>query len=142
MTVEDGEDWIWKNKDSGQIAASASLGLLNLWNIEEGYAKLDKYMEVNNDLIVAGAYMGAGLLSSGIQNECDPVFGLLESGLSSTNEHLKIGTLMGLSFAYAGQAREDILEEVSPLILDGDNPIEVVAIAALSLGVIFVGTCN
>jgi len=49
---------------------------------------------------------------------------------------------MGLSFTYAGSSRDDLLEEISPIILDGDNSTELKAVASLTLGLIFVGTCN
>lgn len=55
---------------------------------------------------------------------------------------LKIGALMGLSFTYAGSAREDLLEVISPIILDMDNSTQLQAIASLAIGLIFVGTCN
>mmetsp|Transcript_5217 Transcript_5217/g.3934 ORF Transcript_5217/g.3934 Transcript_5217/m.3934 type:complete len:148 (-) Transcript_5217:768-1211(-) len=49
---------------------------------------------------------------------------------------------MGLSFTYAGSARGDLLEVISPIILDSSNTIELQAIAALSIGMIYVGTCD
>jgi len=136
------DEWIWKNKDSGMIAAAASLGMIHLWDIDEGFAKIDKYMESTNDLIRAGAYMAVGIINSGIKNESDPVFALLSEHIESSNEHTKIGALMGLSFTYAGSAREDLMESILPAIIDGDNSIEVASIAALVLGLIFIGTCN
>lgn len=142
MTVNADDEWIWKNKDSGMTAAAASLGLLHLWDIDEGFAKIDKYMESTNDLIRAGAYMAVGIINSGIKNDSDPVAALLSEHVESDNEYTKIGALMGLSFTYAGTAREDIMEIVSPIVLDGDNSIEVVSIAGLVLGMIFLGTCN
>lgn len=140
--ASDEDEWIWKNKDSGMTAAAASLGLIHLWDIDEGYGKIDKYMESTNDLIKAGSYMAFGIINSGIRNENDPVFALLSEHLESDNEYIKIGALMGLSFTYAGSAREDIREMVSLLVLDGDNSIEVSSIAALVLGLIFIGTCD
>jgi 26S proteasome regulatory subunit N1 len=53
-----------------------------------------------------------------------------------------IGALMGLSFTYAGSAREDLLETITPIILDPDYSIEVQAVASLAIGLIYVGTCN
>jgi len=32
------EDWIFKTRDDGQTAAAASLGMLLLWDTEEGLA--------------------------------------------------------------------------------------------------------
>ena len=54
----------------------------------------------------------------------------------------KIGAILGLSFTYAGSAKEELLEQISPVILDGNNSLELQAIAALALGMIFVGTCD
>jgi 26S proteasome regulatory subunit N1 len=44
--------------------------------------------------------------------------------------------------AYAGSAREDLLESLSPVIEDSSANMEVVSIAGLALGLIFVGTAN
>lgn len=140
---KEGEDqWVWKNKDSGQTAAAASVGMLVLWDIDEGFSVIDKYMESTNDLIRAGAYMAVGLVNSGIRNENDPVFALLSDKLGEGTEFEKIGALMGLSFTYAGTCREDLLEIITPMILDGDNSIELVSVAAMVAGFIFQGSCD
>lgn len=55
---------------------------------------------------------------------------------------MKIGALMGLSLAYAGSARADLLEAISPIVLDSSNTIELQATAALAIGLIYVGTCD
>ena len=49
---------------------------------------------------------------------------------------------MGLSMAYAGSARADLMEAISPLILDSNNTIELQAVASVAIGLIFVGTCD
>lgn len=36
LAAEKDEDWVFKCKDDGQTAAAASLGLLLLWDIDEG----------------------------------------------------------------------------------------------------------
>ena len=38
--------------------------------------------------------------------------------------------------------REDLLEVISPIVLDGGNSLELQAIASLALGMIFIGTCD
>jgi 26S proteasome regulatory subunit N1 len=39
MSVEDSkESWIYKNKEGGMTAAAASLGMVLLWDIDEGLA--------------------------------------------------------------------------------------------------------
>jgi len=49
---------------------------------------------------------------------------------------------MGLSFTYAGSNRMDIVEQIIPLILDLNNSIELVSIASMVIGLIFIGTMN
>lgn len=44
-------DWVFQNKDEGQIAAAASIGLLQIWNIHEGFEFIDKYIESDNENI-------------------------------------------------------------------------------------------
>jgi 26S proteasome regulatory subunit N1 len=136
------ESWIYKNKEGGMQAAAASLGMVLLWDIDEGLSQIDKYMESGDDYIVAGSYIAIGLVNSGIKNETDPVFAILLEKLDSPNQLHKIGALIGLSLAYAGSARNDLLEAITPIILDPSNTLELQAIAALSVGMIFVGTCD
>lgn len=143
MTPDDQkESWIFKNKEGGMQAAAASLGMILLWDIDEGLAQLDKYMENADDWIVAGSYLGIGIVNSGIRNEMDPVFAILLEKLESPKEIHKIGALMGLSIAYAGSARADLLEAISPIVLDSSNSLELQAVAALAIGLIYTGACD
>lgn len=119
------EKWIFKVKEEGQIAAGASLGMILLWDIDEALTQIDKYMDHPNIQIQAGSFMAIGIVNSGIKNECDPVGAILRDKLESVlKQDGKIGALMGLSFAYAGSAREDLLESISPIILDNSNTME------------------
>jgi len=81
-------------------------------------------MEASDDFIVAGAYLAIGIVNSGIKNDVDPVFAILIEKLESPKQIHKIGALMGLSLTYAGSARADLLEAISPIILDSSNTIE------------------
>jgi 26S proteasome regulatory subunit N1 len=119
------DDWVFSNKDSGQFAAAASIGLLQIWDIDNGLEAIDKYMERSEDNIQAGAYLALGLLNSGIKNDADAAYAILADKLeSATKQSHKIGILMGLSLAYAGSSRADLLELISPIIVDSDNSIE------------------
>ena len=79
------EEWIYKNKENGQLAAAASLGLVLLWDIDEGLSQIDKYMDVESEHIQAGAFMAMGIVNSGIKNECDPVMAILQEKLETAN---------------------------------------------------------
>ena len=137
------DHWIYKNKEDGMQAAAASLGMILLWDIDEGLSQIDKYMESGDDWIIAGSYLAIGIVNSGIKNETDPVFAILLEKLETSNKQVhKIGALMGLSIAYAGSARTDLLEAITPIILDSSNTVELQAVAALAIGMIYVGTCD
>jgi len=100
-------------------------------------------MERSEENIQAGSYIALGIVNSGIKNEADAAYAILSDKLeSATTEKHKIGILMGLSLAYAGSARADLLELISPIIVDSDNSIELQAMASLSIGLIFCGTCD
>ena len=38
-----------------------------------------------------------------------------------SEDSLKMGALMGLSFTYAGSAKAELLDAISPIILDSSN---------------------
>mmetsp|Transcript_18748 Transcript_18748/g.28791 ORF Transcript_18748/g.28791 Transcript_18748/m.28791 type:complete len:134 (-) Transcript_18748:1123-1524(-) len=125
------------------MAAAGSLGLLRLWDIDEGLEAIDKYLESDKDYIQAGAFLAIGLLNSGIKSEADAAAAILVDRLETAQKEThKIGILMGLSMAYAGSARADLLEVISPIIVDSENSIELQAIASLSIGLIFCGSCD
>ncbi len=41
-TDDESSSWIYKTKDAGLISAVASIGALNLWNVDQGLADLDR----------------------------------------------------------------------------------------------------
>ena len=139
----DENNYILKTKDSGLMSAAASLGLILLWNIDEGLTKIDKYQYSKDDNVKAGAMMAFGIVSSGVKNECDPAFAILTDGLDQATDKVRLGIIAGLSFAYAGSQRQDVLEILTPIVIDTDNvSLEASALAALALGLVFVGTCD
>ena len=140
---ENNEDWVFKTKEDGQTAAAASLGLILLWDIDEGIAQIDKYLDRSENHIVQGGFMALGLVNTGVVNEQEAVQALLLDKLESVSEDsLKMGALMGLSFTYAGSAKAELLDAISPIILDSSNTTQLQAVAALSIGLIYCGTCD
>lgn len=49
---------------------------------------------------------------------------------------------MGLGLAYAGSASQNLADLLIPIIVETAHSVELAAMAALSLGLIFVGKCN
>eukprot|EP01012_Entosiphon_sulcatum_P006973 TRINITY_DN13430_c0_g1_i1.p1 TRINITY_DN13430_c0_g1~~TRINITY_DN13430_c0_g1_i1.p1 ORF type:complete len:875 (+),score=233.21 TRINITY_DN13430_c0_g1_i1:35-2659(+) len=142
MTTE-GNEWLHKNKEHRMISAAASLGLIMLWDVDSGLAQVDKYLYSNEEYIRAGALMAIGILHNGVRNDCDPALALLQDylGANKTKDE-RIAAIMGLGLAYSGSKREDISELLLPLAADDDTPLDLCAFAALSLGLVFVGTCD
>lgn len=54
----------------------------------------------------------------------------------------KLGGIIGIGLAYAGSAREDFIELLTDNIINTQINVEISAFSALSLSLIFVGTCN
>lgn len=69
--------WIFKNKDHGKAAATASLGMITLWDVQGGLPLLDKYLYSKDSQVMAGCLLGIGILCCGTQDEHDPAFALL-----------------------------------------------------------------
>jgi 26S proteasome regulatory subunit N1 len=141
MSTDD-SSWIYKNKDHGQLSAVASLGMIYLWDIESGFSTVDKFTYHNQEIIRAGALLATGLISSGVTSEMDAAFALLVEHIGSENELVKVSTIMGLAFAYAGSRRDDILETLLPYVSNPEEKMEVSSLAALALGFVFVGQYN
>lgn len=138
-------EWLYKNKDHGMMSAAASLGSILLWNVEEGLTQIDKFLYSSEDYIKAGAALAVGILSSGVRNDADPALALLSEHVEGDVHIMKVAACTGLGIAYAGTAREDVMEMLVPIIenSDGkDTTMVEVSLAGLALGMIFVGKCD
>ena len=134
--------WIFKNKDHGKMSAAASLGSILLWDVEGGLPQVDAYLYSEEPNIVAGGLLAVGLINTNVRNDCDPAYGLLYESVTKENPAVRIGAIMGLGLAYAGTQKEEVSELLTEVIHDDTAPLEVVAFAALSLGLVFCGTCH
>jgi 26S proteasome regulatory subunit N1 len=141
-------EWLYKNKDHGMLAAAASLGSILLWNVEDGLTQIDKFLYSSEDYVKAGAALAIGIVSSGVRNEADPALALLAQYLeedSDSSHVMKCAACTGLGIAYAGSAREDVMEILLPVVEGtGGGPTKVmeVCLAGLALGMIYVGSCD
>jgi 26S proteasome regulatory subunit N1 len=139
-------EWLYKNKDHGMMAAAASLGLIQLWNVEEGLAQIDKFLYSSEEYVKAGAALAVGILSSGVRNDADPTLALLDEHINGDSHIMKCAACTGLGIAYAGSAREDVAELLIPIVEQesGTAPTTMleVSLAGLALGMIYVGKCD
>lgn len=139
-------EWLYKNKDHGMMAAAASLGLIQLWNVEEGLAQIDKFLYSSEEYVKAGAALAVGILSSGVRNDADPTLALLDEHVNGDSHIMKCAACTGLGIAYAGSAREDVAELLIPIVEQESDSAPTtmleVSLAGLALGMIYVGKCD
>lgn len=136
------DPWISHVRNEGILAATASIGMINLWNVEESTSAISDYLDLKDGWAKAGACIGIGIANSGIWSEVDPAKAILEENLDSKEPCVKMGAAMGLGMAYAGTAREDFRDLLCPIILDMGIGSDTAGFAALSLGLIFVSKCD
>lgn len=144
LVPENKSSWVWKTKDEGMLSTTASVGMLMQWDIDEGLGKVDAFTYVDEEYVKAGAMLASGIISSGIRNEADPALALLgdSDNLHGKSIKTRMTSIMGLGLAYAGSNKEDLLDILLPILSDSSLDMQLSSMAALSLGLIFVGSAN
>ncbi|KAL3272663.1 hypothetical protein HHI36_014127 [Cryptolaemus montrouzieri] len=138
LTTDISSKWIYRNKDHGMLSATASLGMLHLWDVDGGLTPIDKYLYSTEDYIKAGALLALGIVNCRVRNECDPALALLSDYVNNTNATFQIGAILGIGLAYVGTAREDVLNLLSPIVQSSQS-VEILGITSLACGLITLG---
>uniref|UniRef100_A0A2K6QJ58 26S proteasome non-ATPase regulatory subunit 2 n=1 Tax=Rhinopithecus roxellana TaxID=61622 RepID=A0A2K6QJ58_RHIRO len=133
LLTDDGNKWLYKNKDHGMLSVAACLGMILLWDVDSGFTQTDRYLYSCEDYIKSGALLACGTVNSGVRNECGPALGLNTMRLSS---------IFGLGLAYAGSNREDVLTLLLPVMGDSKSSMEVAGVTALVSGKMAVGVTS
>jgi len=142
LLMEDGQKWLYKNKDHGMMSATASIGLILLWDVDGGLTQIDKYLYSPEDHIKAGALLACGIVNTGVRNDCDPALALLSDYVLHASNVMRTGAIFGLGLAYAGSNRQDLITLLLPVFSEPKSSMEVIGVAALACGLISVGSCN
>lgn len=144
MMVGDESPYVWKTKDDGMLSTTASMGMLLQWDIERGLDKIDQYQRSTVNEIKEGALLAYGILGSGVNLESDPVMSLLgdDDILQNGRPQMRMAAIMGLGLSYAGSARDDLLDLLLPIVEDNSLEMSLSGMAAVALGMIFVGSSN
>ncbi|ETN78502.1 Proteasome/cyclosome repeat protein [Necator americanus] len=142
---EDASKWFYKNKEYGMLSAAASQGLVWRWDIDSGLGQCDKFL-------YAGTLLAIGIISSGIQDACDPASALLIDHIHSERAVIRVGSVLGLGLAYANSKRETVVKneeggvifELKKVLTDTKPSAtsEVKGLTGLALGLIMVGTAD
>ncbi|XP_066261764.1 26S proteasome non-ATPase regulatory subunit 2-like [Euwallacea similis] len=133
-----GTEWIYRNKEHGMLSATASLGLIHLWDIDGGLTPIDKYLYTSENYIKSGALLALGIVNSRVRNGCDPALALLGDYIGDSNETLQVGAIMGIGLAYAGSHRKEVINLILP-ILSSTKSLEILAVTSLSCGLVSLG---
>lgn len=91
------------------VSATASLGLLHLWDVDGGLTPIDKYLYTSDENVKAGALLALGLVNCRVRNECDPALALLAEYVTHSSDVLKTQAIFGLGIAYIGEQQVLIL---------------------------------
>ncbi|KAI2624184.1 26S proteasome regulatory complex, non-ATPase subcomplex, Rpn1 subunit [Hypoxylon sp. NC1633] len=144
LVPQDKENWVWKTKDEGMMSTVASLGTLLMWDVENGLDKIDKYTYAPEPQIVAGSMLAIGIMTSGVRMDSDPAIALLADTdkLENKNQLIRLASIMGLGLSYAGAHKDEVLEVLLPIVTNPADDMKISAMAALSCGMIFVGSGN
>lgn len=142
LLIEDGNKWLYKNKEHGMLSATASLGLILLWDVDGGLTPIDKYLYSSEDYIKSGALLACGIVNCGVRNECEPALALLSDYVMHNSNTMRIGAIVGLGLSYAGSNREAVLSLLIPVLSDPKSNWEVIGVTGLALGMVAVGSCN
>uniref|UniRef100_A0AAR2KSY0 26S proteasome non-ATPase regulatory subunit 2 n=1 Tax=Pygocentrus nattereri TaxID=42514 RepID=A0AAR2KSY0_PYGNA len=122
LLTEDGNKWLYKNKDHGMLSAAASLGMILLWDVDGGLTQIDKYLYSSEDYIKSGALLACGIVNSGVRNECDPALALLSDYVLHNSNVMRIGAIFGyvtLSFfGFLGSCNGDVTSTILQTIME------------------------
>merc|ERR1712117_517567 len=142
LLMEDGNKWLYKNKEHGMLSATARIGLVLLWDVDGGLTQIDKYLYSPEEMIKSGALLACGIVNCGVRNECDPALALLSDYVLHNTMVMRLGAIFGLGLAYAGTNRQDVIQLLLPVFADSKSNMEVIGVTALAAGLIAVGSCN
>lgn len=136
-------EWLARNRGAGLTMASASLGLVSMWNCDEALNRIDPLLHHSDVAVQSGAVLAIGLASAGVRDEVDAAFALLSDYLTTENTPtaLRQSALLGLGICYAGQRKEEVREVLEGIVSSESSFLEA-CLAALALGLVFSGTAH
>ena len=80
---------------TGMLSATASLGLILLWDVEGGLTQIDKFLYSQDEYIKSGSLLACGIVNARIRNECDPARALLSEHLINKSNIIRTGAVVG-----------------------------------------------
>ena len=139
----DAPNWIFRNKSHGLLSATASLGLIFLYDRDGGVAEINKHLDSPEEFVRAGAMLAIGMLGGGrVEDEFDTALALLSEPAEQSTGYTRLCAILGLGLAYAGTRNAQVSETLIPIVADAATTTETAAVAALALGLVFVSSAD
>eukprot|EP01125_Pyxidicula_operculata_P009198 TRINITY_DN3049_c0_g1_i2.p1 TRINITY_DN3049_c0_g1~~TRINITY_DN3049_c0_g1_i2.p1 ORF type:complete len:820 (-),score=188.81 TRINITY_DN3049_c0_g1_i2:106-2532(-) len=135
-------DYIFKHKDHGRISATASVGMICLWDPDTGANEVDKFSYTKDEYVKAGVMLGVGIVNANIRSTFDIAFTFVSDYISDPSPLIKQCCALALGLSYAGTPNENVREVLKELYEDGNPSMELLSHVALALGFLHVGTCD
>ena len=84
------------NNKKGMLSATASLGMIKLWDLETGFSEIDKFSFSNQEYVKSGVLFATGMISCGVTSDMDAAYALLCDHMeSNTNKQMKLCATIG-----------------------------------------------
>ena len=119
----------------------ASIGSINQWN-PDALNLIDEYMYNENEFMSSGALLAIGLSTCKIRHPSDPTLALCQDQLTNSSLLVRSSALMALGISYCGQHHQAAIECCLPFLMDPSVDPKCVDMAAISLGLICVGSMH
>ncbi|MEN2496485.1 MAG: 26S proteasome non-ATPase regulatory subunit 2 [Marteilia pararefringens] len=145
FTTSDCMNWINNLGEFALNSSIASIGYLYLWNIEDGLNFVNQFIVSEQPKIKAGGILAAGIIGTSIRDDFNSILALLGNETDNEDIDCRISAILGLAISYAGSNNTEILNLIYPHLYFSDSKInnkEVICVAALSVGLICVGSAN
>jgi 26S proteasome regulatory subunit N1 len=141
-------DWLSRNKGSGLSVAAASLGLVSMWNVEEGLNRVDPLLYHSDVNVKAGAVLAIGIMNCGVNDEADAALALLSDYLVDDNAPTAVrqAAILGLGICYAGTRKVEVKDVLEGVVNNSEatsiGAFAEAALASTALGLVFAGTAD
>ncbi|KAG4188533.1 hypothetical protein ERO13_A08G170200v2 [Gossypium hirsutum] len=133
-----------KDRLMTDLADFSSKGMILLWNVDSRFAQIDKYLHSDDNYVIDGALLGAGLVNYSVTNDYDLILNSLTAILKHENvfHDLIVFTVISLGLVYVGSSNGEVAQEIADA-LTGRSVSElgqpIIRLLVLFLGLIYLG---
>ncbi|KII64362.1 26S proteasome regulatory subunit RPN1 [Thelohanellus kitauei] len=136
----DHQKWLLTDSETILMNCVACIGLLHMWDIDEAFLVLDKFLDHSNSNIVAGALLGIGVASCNTVDHFMSPYALLVDQLTNDVPIIQRNAIIAMGLSYAGTDDSDVSETMRELVEWPSVDIKPKAMACLAIGLVACGS--